>query len=126
MEWIVSNKNNRIKLAVITAIVAFSTVFLLTGAIMTQVYGYEFLDPNVDYGNNVDNTAAQISDACIQERTDNKVVLNDEGLKDNLVAQLTHVNFCDAIVQALLESNDGWYLDSVSFKDGYVEKIMRR
>jgi hypothetical protein len=31
MEWIVSNKNNKIKLAVIVALVAFSTVFLVTG-----------------------------------------------------------------------------------------------
>ena len=126
MEWIVSNKNNKIKLTIVVAAVAFGTVFLLTGALLTSVYGYEFLDPNIDYGNDTYNTAAQISDACIQERTDNKVVLNDEGLDDNPVAKLIGINFCDAIVQALLESNDGWYLDSVSFKDGYVEKIMRR
>jgi hypothetical protein len=126
MEWIVSNKRSKTKIAVIVALVAFSTVFLLTGALLTSVYGYEFLDSNVDYGNEIDNAAAQISDACVQERTDNKVVLNDEGLKDNLIAQLTNVNFCDGIVQALLESNEGWYLDSVSFKDGFVEKIMRR
>jgi hypothetical protein len=51
MEWIVSNRKRELTIAVLVAVAAFSTVFLLTGAIMTQVYGYEFLDPNVDYGN---------------------------------------------------------------------------
>jgi len=39
MEWIVSNKNNKIKLAVVVALVAFSTVFLITGMMMNAVYG---------------------------------------------------------------------------------------
>lgn len=39
MEWKISNRKERITLAIVTALVAFSTVFLLTGYIMTQVYG---------------------------------------------------------------------------------------
>ena len=39
MKWEISNKQNKTRLAVITALVAFGTIFLLTGALMTQVYG---------------------------------------------------------------------------------------
>lgn len=39
MEWKISNKRRSARLAVITALVVFSTVFMLTGYIMTQVYG---------------------------------------------------------------------------------------
>ena len=39
MKWEISNKQNKTRLVVITALVAFGTVFLLTGALMTQVYG---------------------------------------------------------------------------------------
>lgn len=39
MEWNISNKRRTATLAVITALIAFSTVFLLTGYIMTTVYG---------------------------------------------------------------------------------------
>jgi hypothetical protein len=39
MEWIVSNRKRKLTIIVAVALVAFSTVFLLTGAIMTSVYG---------------------------------------------------------------------------------------
>jgi hypothetical protein len=39
MKWEISNKQNRTRLVLITALVSFSTIFLLTGASMMQVYG---------------------------------------------------------------------------------------
>ncbi len=45
MEWIISNRKRELTIAVLVAVAAFSTVFLLTGAIMTQVYGIYPGDP---------------------------------------------------------------------------------
>lgn len=36
-----SNKTNRIKLAIVVGIITFSTVFLVTGMMMSTVYGAE-------------------------------------------------------------------------------------
>jgi hypothetical protein len=92
MEWIVSNKNNRIKLAVVVAIVAFSTVFLLTGAIMTQVYGLKpgdvgYLSPRVDPNTGGQNTPYQdfIVNGCLAapfDGTNPTITLDTKGLEE--------------------------------------------
>jgi hypothetical protein len=46
MKWEISNNKNKSKLAVIVALVAFSTVFMLTGALLTSVYGIKPGDPD--------------------------------------------------------------------------------
>ena len=46
MKWEISNRKNKAILVVVVALVAFGTVFLLTGALMTQVYGVKPGDPD--------------------------------------------------------------------------------
>jgi hypothetical protein len=64
MEWIVSNKNNKIKLAVIVALVAFSTVFLVTGLMMSVVYGAPTLDDKL---RNMDAAMDHLVNVCWKE-----------------------------------------------------------
>jgi hypothetical protein len=75
MEWIVSNRKRELTIAVLVAVAAFGTVFLLTGAIMTQVYGIKPGDPDyVHYGGlgtgNPDNTPYQdfIANGCFTKQ----------------------------------------------------------
>jgi len=108
--------------------VSFSLIFVMTGAIMTKVYGYEFLDPTKKYQDPIDQMAAQMSFACLEEQTDNKVVLNNKGIEGMVIAEMTGMNFCDAVVEGLLKSGEGWYVDSVTLdEDGeHVEKVLKK
>lgn len=92
MKLEISNNKNRTKLAVIVALVAFSTVFMLTGALLTAAYGLKPLDPGyahyTDDTGMVDNTPYQdfIANACmIKQHTDadQTITLDTKGLEDS-------------------------------------------
>ena len=128
MKWEISNNKTKTKLAVIVALVAFSTVFMLTGALLTAAYGYEFYDPTTKYENPIDQGAAKMTAYCLEEKTDNKIVLNDKGLEGVAIAEITGLNFCNALIEGLLDSGEGWYVASVHLdEDGqHTETVMRR
>lgn len=91
MEWIISNKRSKIKLAVITALIAFSTVFLLTGALLTTVYGVkpgdagfvQYLDQHNQPKKPYDNF---LTNGCLTKEwdypNDKTVILDTKGLEE--------------------------------------------
>jgi hypothetical protein len=92
MKWNISNNKRNVTLAIITGLVAFSTVFLLTGAIMTQVFGLTPLDPGythyTDETGMIGNTPYQdfMANACLTKQhfeTDTTVVMDTKGLEDS-------------------------------------------
>jgi len=92
MEWIISNKKNKIKLVVIVALVTFSTVFLLTGALMTAAFGLKPGDVGwMHYGglgtDIADNTPWQdfMANGCLTapwHEDDQTVILDTKGLEE--------------------------------------------
>jgi hypothetical protein len=90
MEWIVSNKRNKARTAVIVALVAFSTVFLLTGALLTSVYGVKPGDPDYYVYTQPDGTAKTpydnfITNGCMTKTFyagDQTVILDTKGVEE--------------------------------------------
>lgn len=100
MEWIISNKRSKIKLAVITALVAFSTVFLLTGALLTTVYGVKPGDAGYAHyeGNGQEMTEYNnfLWNGCLTKtyhEGDKTIVLDTKGLEE-LGLQYIDPNIC--------------------------------
>lgn len=92
MKWNISNNKRNMTLAVAAALIAFSTVFLLTGALLTQVYGLKPLDPGythyTDETGMIDNTPYQdfLANACLTKQhfvTDTTVVMDTKGLEES-------------------------------------------
>lgn len=91
MKWEISTKRNTTKIAVIVALVAFSTVFLLTGALLTSVYGIkpgdtgfrEYLDQYQQPMKPYDNF---IANGCLTKPwnpdIDTTIVLDTKGLEE--------------------------------------------
>ncbi len=90
MEWIVSNRKRQLTIAVLVAVAAFSTVFLLTGAIMTQVYGIKPGDPEFTIYTKPDGTAKTpydnfITNGCMTKTFydgDKTLILDTKGVEE--------------------------------------------
>lgn len=91
MEWKISNKKEKTRLAVIVALVTFSTVFLLTGFIMTQVYGLKPGDPDFtlyldQYKNPKTPYDNFLTNGCLTKGwdypNDKTVILDTKGLEE--------------------------------------------
>ena len=91
MEWKISNRKERITLAIVTALIAFSTVFLLTGYILTEVYGIkpgdpdfkQYLDQHKQLKEPYDNF---LTNGCLTKEwnypNDETVILDTKGLEE--------------------------------------------
>ena len=80
-------RKSNLKIVIIAvALVAFGTVFLLTGALLTAVYGIKPGDP--DYTHYPENTPYMdfLGNACLTKKfltTDTTVVLDTKGLEES-------------------------------------------
>jgi hypothetical protein len=117
MEWIISNKRNKARLVVIVALVTFSTVFLLTGALMTAVFGLYPGDVgyhvNKDPLTGVPNTPYQdfMANACVSApwyEGDKTVVLDTKGLEESGLIYYDP-NYCFDVAKTI----KGYVIDKV-------------
>jgi hypothetical protein len=104
MELNISNRKTKIRLAVIVALVAFSTIFLLTGAIMTSVYGLKPLDPG--YIHTEPNTPYEdlIENGCIsatETMPDASIVVFDTKGLEELGLPYYDQNICFDIAKTM-------------------------
>lgn len=118
MEWNISNRQRKARLVVITALIAFSTVFLLTGALMTHVYGVKPGDADfniypADPGYTITPYENFIMNGCFTKAFyagDPTIILDTKGLEE-LGMFYYDPNTCMDI--ALGMTDNGYIIDKV-------------
>lgn len=117
MEWIVSNRRRELTIAGLIAAVAFSTVFLLTGAIMSQVYGLKPLDPGYTHYKDditgIENTPYQdfMVNGCLTKQIlpgDKIIILDTKGLEESGLFYYDP-NYCFDVAK----NTPGYIIDSI-------------
>ena len=130
MEHITRKTNNLKILIVVVALAAFSTVFLLTGAVLTAVYGVELGSPDYKQyykydGTELDFETNLLINSCIYTETPNLMILDSRGLigtmfdQSNIFSDSDHnaLDPCKKIADKFI-AEAGWRLQEVDRSEG--------